>query len=696
MMKIEALRSVLNSPPVERKHLELMVLATDSDAQLENLETDALIERLLALPEERAMDLLKAICPEALEGEEDEESIQTLRSSVERSSGLSRTIALTFVALMFYIFLIVASTTDLSLFLPESIVTLPVLDIQLDLPSFFSVTPFLIAIFHVNLLINLQHHQEKLQKLAEREGNGLNYHYLHPFLFNYLEKYDPGSFFRNCFKGFVQILLFWFPVFVILAMQYRFLAYHDVWGSGAQFVAFAIEGVICWYFHRIFFLPEKRKGWTIGKRFMAVGGAIFSLASIFLLVNSVGLHQNSKDLLILDRAVLALDLKDYTHQINQVNEGLVARYLGDSMTIQDARDQAILNHGEGFNLTKRDFRLGRMERINLSNVIAVEAIFDEALLKGAKFPGTKLDGASFIGTDLRGAYLANAILNGADMREVKLEGADLTEAKLNGVDMKGGTLEDAIFAGATIKESDLTGVSLARADFSDASMDSSSLAGVNFYVTKLIRARLAYCDLDSATFFRVEFRGARMDGASMKHTKWGDCMLSEANLTVADLEGASFSSVNFAGANLRLANFTDATFRDVDFAAAKLNWANLSGTDLTQTKLQRAELSHAQLESANLNRVNLSGANLSQSNLTNANLSNARLSGADLTQANLSGATLIGANLKDAKLTRVTLNAQTQISPNQIRQLKRVEVIVEGDTLSGKPLKAFLQTITVD
>ncbi len=696
MMKIEALRSVLNSPPVERKHLEWMVLATDSDAQLEDLETDALIERLVALPEERAMDLLKAICPEALEGEVDEESIQTLRSSVERSSGLSRTIALTFVALMFYIFLIVASTTDLSLFLPESIVTLPVLDIQLNLPNFFSVTPFLIAIFHFNLLINLQHHQEKLQRLAVREGNQLQYHYLHPFLFNYLEKYDSGSFFRNCFKGFVQILLFWFPVFVILAMQYRFLAYHDVWRSGAQFAAFAIEGVICWYFHRIFFLPEKQKGWTIGKWFMAVGGGIFSLASIFLLVNSVGLHQNSKDLLLLDRGVLALDLKDYIHQINQVNEGLVVRYLNDSMTIEDARDQAILNHGEGFNLTKRDFRLGRMERINLSNVIAGEAIFDEALLNGAKFPGTRLDGASFIGTDLRDSYLANAVLNDANMQGVRLEGADLTEAKLNRVNMRGGRLDGAKFTGATIKNSIMAVDSLGNLDFSGTQLDGSVFVGVKFYGTNFTEANFPYCTLDSSKFVRVDFSGARFDGASMRQTKWTDCSLVGVNLNKTDFYGGQLIRVNFSDANLRSADFTNATLKEVNFRNAYLVWANLSGTDLAQTNLRGAELSHAQLESANLSRANLSGANLSQSNLTNANLRNARLSDADLTQANLNGATLTGANLKDANLTSVILNAQTQISPNQISQFKRVEAIVEGDTLSGKSLKAFLQTITVD
>ena len=87
----------------------------------------------------------------------------------------------------------------------------------------------------------------------------------------------------------------------------------------------------------------------------------------------------------------------------------------------------------------------------------------DANLRGANLSGADLSGANLSGADLRGANLRGANLIDANLRGANLRGADLSGADLRGADLRGANLIDADLRGA-----DLSGANLRGADLSGA------------------------------------------------------------------------------------------------------------------------------------------------------------------------------------------------------------------------------------
>ena len=86
-----------------------------------------------------------------------------LNEAVNSSSALNRNLGLFFVSFIMYLMVTVASTTDLMLLLPDSKVHLPLLNIEIGLFTFYGICPYLVLFMHLNLLLNLNRHSEKLR-----------------------------------------------------------------------------------------------------------------------------------------------------------------------------------------------------------------------------------------------------------------------------------------------------------------------------------------------------------------------------------------------------------------------------------------------------------------------------------------------------------------------------------------------------
>ena len=113
---------------------------------------------------------------------------------------------------------------------------------------------------------------------------------------------------------------------------------------------------------------------------------------------------------------------------------------------------------------------------------------------------------------------------------------------------------------------------------------------------------------------------------------------TNARLVLKWLEIEIKEGANFAGRDLRGADFWKQDLRHVDF----------TGADLTDAILEEAELEGARLNGATLLRANFTRANLSGADLSNAEASWARFTG-----ANLSGAVVRGMKLERAALIGV-------------------------------------------
>lgn len=620
-MTKEQLQSILEHSSISKEYLEALARAVDACEEPDTLKKEFLVAALMEVEVDRVVPWLKILPERAVEGvdfsEVDRETsedavvpeadpdpgqqnsttesadraseakkthIIALREALDKSSKVNRSLGLSFVALMFYILLIIASTTDLMLFLPDEKVNLPIVDVELPLKGFYAVTPFLVLIFHFNLLINLYHHRKRFIALREAEGQTPDYDQLHPFLFNYLDRYPKRFGLRLLLRSLILISLFFFPFLNVLLMQYRFAAYHDFQISMLQMAASILSGMLMLAFYRMIVdTPGNGEDSTDNQRestdgfwgrfferrrvLSSVNAAWFSTIAGFLFAVFMGgvaiylhLSKTSDRVTPSEYAWLipSIDLTYYVDEVNQVDEGLVMKYVNDSTEVDEAKEMAIRNHGKGYKLMNRDFRYAVMPGINLCNTDAEGADFRFADLNRSKFSNSNMVGVRFEGSDLRRVQMQRANLEGVNLSEV--DGRDLI----------------------------LT-------HFEEANLDYAQLQNLNF-------------------------RGARMKGAY-----FNDAQLENVNLSAAHLQGVSFSDAKLQG--------------------AKLVFAQLQGVDFSFAQLQGADLSYAQLQASYLIQAHLQGANLAGAQLQGANLALAQLQGANLAGAHLQGAFLDSCNV---------------------------------------------------
>jgi uncharacterized protein YjbI with pentapeptide repeats len=178
------------------------------------------------------------------------------------------------------------------------------------------------------------------------------------------------------------------------------------------------------------------------------------------------------------------------------------------------------------------------QKINLSNHILKNAVFDNADLTNAEFTDADLTGASF-----KGAKLAGATFSFATLDQARFNGAQLGKTEK----VRGAVLSYASMRGAI---------------FTDANLDE--------------------CQLDSVQWYPDD-KGIQgmADNARCQNAKFTDANLAGINLSGATLIGAAFERANLIGADLSGAHaveaaFTRAHLQGVLFARAELNGANFT------------------------------------------------------------------------------------------------------------------------
>ena len=87
----------------------------------------------------------------------------------------------------------------------------------------------------------------------------------------------------------------------------------------------------------------------------------------------------------------------------------------------------------------------------------MEAVNNDAYLRGANLVGANLGGANLRGADLGDADLGDAYLRDAYLRDAYLRGANLGGANLRGADLGGANLGGANLRGADLGDADLGG-----------------------------------------------------------------------------------------------------------------------------------------------------------------------------------------------------------------------------------------------
>ena len=142
--------------------------------------------------------------------------------------------------------------------------------------------------------------------------------------------------------------------------------------------------------------------------------------------------------------------------------------------------------------------------------------------------------------DLRGAYLRDAYLRGANLGGADLGGADLRGANLGGAYLRGAYLGDADLGDAYLRDADLRGADLGDAYLRGADLDGADLGG----------ADLRGADLGGAYLGGADLRGANLGGAYLRGADLGGADLGDAYLRDADLRGAYLRGADLGGAKI--------------------------------------------------------------------------------------------------------------------------------------------------
>ncbi len=503
----------------------------------------------------------------------------SLLEAVNSSSDTVNTAWLIFIAIMSYLLVAVAGVTHKDLLLSSDI-TLPVLQVRIDLSRFFLFAPIVLAIFHLGVVLQLVMLARKTLEfdaaIRMLEATDKRTHPLRLELHNFFFVQAIAGAHRSRIMGAFLHVMSWLtlvilPVVLLLYVQVVFLPYHDVAITWAHRVAVLMDialliliGVFLTRTETSFPKAFARQTIEHPIAFTVTSAVLIAVATFSLFVATVpgeALDRAARSLSGIDRGGNGVATERASQGFalpffGSSRDGLLFGMFERNLNVTDVDlvvDKDVTPGESSLNLRGRDLRYARLDRTDLHQ---------------ADLTGADLEGASLVGADLRGVTLQCADMNDmiltddrvsakcTNARRANLTRARLKEARMSGVDLRGARLEDA----------DLEGAELAYA----------LLSGASFYNARLERADLT--------------GGANLHGAN-----FGTASMQGADLTGARLYGADFTSAGLQGAVLAHAYLMGATLRDADLEGADLYKAKLQGADLRGAKIRAASLREASI-----------------------------------------------------------------------------------------------------
>lgn len=305
--------------------------------------------------------------------------------------------------------------------------------------------------------------------------------------------------------------------------------------------------------------------------------------------------------------------------------------------------------------------------------------------------GVNLDSADLSRYDLTGANLDGANLNRARLANAQLVGASIQNGSLLGTDLAGTNIQGARFKGSKIESKRIR----LAINWGLAIYDSNQATALGFNENH--GERVAKKDLTGVNLQDHWLEGANLEGFKMASADLHNANLKNANLRSANLKGIIFKNADLQGANLSNSNLQAANFEGAKISAEKIrlshNWV-LASYDENQKKILKLDEIHRDQRDHQraIEDRDFSGAVLYQLKLKNADLSGYNLSGADLREADLEGAQLQGAflvsadlrgtNLKNADLTGANLTG-VQLANTQLSGARLVDSVLVGAQMEG-------------
>jgi uncharacterized protein YjbI with pentapeptide repeats len=493
----------------------------------------------------------------------------SLLEAVNRSSDSANAAWLIYISLMSYLLITVAGISHKDLLL-NSDITLPILQVKIELSRFFLFAPILLVLLHLGLMGQLVQLARKTLEFAASirmlETSDQRTHPLRLELDNFFFAQAIAGPERSRIVGMFLHGMSWLtivvaPVVLLLYVQLVFLPYHDLtitWVHRLTLIAdialVVFIGVFLWRLETSFFRAFLRTSLHHPLSLLLTVALLAGVAVFSLLIATIpgeatdqpvaagGARQAGEVRQILGYAVPALGGPAESTLLGLFQRNLV-------VTDTDLVVDKDVTPGEpSLNLRGRDLRFAKLDRTDLHQ---------------ADMTGANLDGASLVGADLRAVWLSCADLNVllltdsrraarcASARGANLAKARLAEAKMTGVDLRGAKLDEAQLDGAQLAHAVISGASFASARLDTADLSGAWLQGANFILASLQGADLTGAKLQMADFANASMQGASLSLANLEAANLRDAELDGASLQMARLMGADLSGAKMQGSDLR-------------------------------------------------------------------------------------------------------------------------------------------------
>ncbi len=386
-----------------------------------------------------------------------------LLDDVNAASGPARNGWVVFVAILAYFFITLAGIehTDLLLNTP---VTLPLLQVDIDLRAFFIFAPAVLLLLHFNLLLQHVSLSRKAREFHERvlrqEGHAFHRtHRLRIQLHSYfyvqaIAGPSRSPLFSIFLHAMTAVTLWLLPLALLIYFQIVFLPYHDLDVTTAQrayvladFLIFAIFWIFLHYPAASYISGLGRSIISYPVSFLAmivvwVAAMVFSFAVATIPGEGADRMTSSWEryrtpvpygtpaseaerFAFLPTAFL------FEGKVNIVSGGAES-WFSRNLVVTDTnvlRIGGAPDEGVSVRLRGRDFRYATFDRSDLDRADLTGADLSRASLRGVSLEDARLEATRMTGADLTGAQLQSANLEGADLRGAKLERANLRFVK---------------------------------------------------------------------------------------------------------------------------------------------------------------------------------------------------------------------------------------------------------------------------
>lgn len=359
-------------------------------------------------------------------------------------------------------------------------VTLPFLEMEVSLWSFFIAVPLLSLVLFVHIQMYLQRLRRLVGDVMERDD--ADPRRLYPWLATMQADPEPGLM-GTLQRWYVQVVLWGLLPAGLTCLGVSAARTHDV--TLATTVLFIVtSGVaVTVYFWSNY---ENQSIWTTwAGRGVAAGACL-------LIIGLSGLNVAAYE-----GWMLPLDFR--RERLITVRDTSQHEYWADLKQAQlqgsDLR-RAVLTRANlrGADLRRVDARRATFADAQLADAMLQEADLMFADLTGVDFSGARLDKVTLAFASVTGASFEDARLDGADLggvrglRKATLRGASFNGANLSGMDLGGGDFTEVYFDEANLASSTFRGADLRLASFRGAKLKGVNFTGANVSKTDLTNA----------------------------------------------------------------------------------------------------------------------------------------------------------------------------------------------------------------